>query len=314
MSVATVCVAHFDISNTLPGKAKRRPDMLVDLVRTRTADGIRLDGVLEAPSADAQPSTHPSLDAVICLSGVGSNFYGSALLEHVAGALRMDGITTLRVNTRGHDGVSTATTLGGARLQGAAYEIVDECRHDVTAWIEFLVTRRHQRVGLLGHSLGAIKALYAQAHQPHPAICRIVAISPPCLSHKRFLGGTQADPFRKSMTMAEGLIRDGTPQMLFQATFPFPLVISAATYLDKYGPDERYNFLSFSSRIEQPVLFVFGQLELQDGSSAFDGIVPDIESLQFRAGKPRITVVPDANHFYAGRQRELAEAIRSEWI
>ena len=246
---------------------------------------------------------------MICLSGVGSNFYGSVLIEHVADAVRNVGIVTLRVNTRGHDGVSIATTLGGGKLQGAAYEIVDDCRRDITAWIDFLAARGHPRIGLLGHSLGAVKSLYAQAHQPHAAVRRIVAISPPRLSHRRFLEGSHAPAFRQSMAMAEGLVREGTPQMLFQASFPFPLVISAATYLDKYGPEERYNFLNYAVQIGSPVLFVFGQIELQDEGSAFDGILPQIESWQFPAENPRIAAIPEANHFYAGKQRELANVV-----
>lgn len=281
--------------------------MLVDLVRTQTADGIRLDGALEKPSS---AEGHQSLDAAICLSGVGSNFYASTLIEHLAGVLRSQGIATLRVNTRGHDGVSTASTAkGGGQQQGAAYEIVDDCRHDIPAWVDYLMEQRYRRIGLLGHSLGAVKMLYAQAHQTHESVRRIIAISPPRLSYQRFLKGSQAASFRSSMRAAEQLVREQTPHMLFQATFPFPLVISAATFIDKYGPDERYNFLRFAPRIDCPLLFTFGEQELAEGSSAFADIIGDIDTLDWPNPGLITAVIPGANHFYAGRHQELAEAI-----
>jgi hypothetical protein len=98
--------------------------MLVELVHTKTADGLRLDGALQEATAPGTGS-HPA-DAVICLHGVAGNFYGSSLLESVAQMIVGRGTSVLRVNTRGHDGVSTASTDAGGRLQGAAYERVDE--------------------------------------------------------------------------------------------------------------------------------------------------------------------------------------------
>ena len=51
----------------------------------------------------------------------------------------------------------------GGRRQGAA-EIMDDCRHDLAAWLDWLRQRVGPHVGLLGHSLGAVKCLYASAH------------------------------------------------------------------------------------------------------------------------------------------------------
>ncbi len=127
--------------------------MWVELVQVRTSDGLRLDGAL-LPS-NQEPRATAIVDGVVCLHGVGSNFYGSNMMQHLATALSNCGLPVLRVNTRGHDGVSTAATERGGRLQGAAYEIVDECRHDVLAWVSFLQQRGYQRVALLGHSLAA---------------------------------------------------------------------------------------------------------------------------------------------------------------
>src|SRR5437870_1930615 len=134
--------------------------MLVDLVQTTTRDGMRLDGMLQMPSnASAWP-----VDGLCFVHGTGGNFYGSTLFDALAERCLQRGCAVLRVNTRGHDGISTAVTAKGGRRLGAAYEIVDDCRHDLAAWIDLLKARVGPRVGLIGHSLGAVKCLYAPAH------------------------------------------------------------------------------------------------------------------------------------------------------
>lgn len=285
---------------------------LIELVRTHTRDGLRLDGALQMPASEA--GSRHGFDAAILLSGVGSNFYGSSLMEFLAGRLAESGVAALRVNTRGHDGVSTASTPSGGKLQGAAYEIVDECRFDIAAWTDFLVDRGIPRVALIGHSLGAIKALYAQAHAPHAAVCYVAAISPPRLSNKDFRAGPQSAAFFESMATAEQLIGDNKPQMLFQASFPFPLVISAATYVDKYGPPSRYNILGFAARIECPLLFVYGTEELEHGGVAFAGLREAIAELNWPNGTPSVAVIPGANHLYVGCHNQLADELESHLL
>ena len=76
--------------------------------------------------------------------------------------------------------VSNAVTSKGGRRLGAAYEIVDDCRHDLLAWLDLLRERAGPRIALVGHSLGAVKTIYALAHEDVPLQCAI-AISPPRL-------------------------------------------------------------------------------------------------------------------------------------
>ncbi|MFP6658359.1 MAG: alpha/beta hydrolase [Pirellulales bacterium] len=278
----------------------------MELVKTQAADGIRLDGALQSPAGDGGPA---DLDATIFLSGVGGNFYSSSLIEHLANRFTRLGVTTLRVNTRGHDGISTASTPSGGQLLGAAYEIVDECRLDISAWIKFLCENNCSRIALIGHSLGAIKAIYSQAYEPHEAIRHVIAISPPRLSHQHFRQGPEADEFLDSLHTAEQLIAAGHSQKLFQATFPFPFAVSAATYLDKYGPPSRYNFLRFMNRITCPVFFIFGSDELDNGGAAFAGLAADIAQSSGSGPPPRCAVIPDANHLYVGCHEPLAEGV-----
>ncbi|OYV87869.1 MAG: hypothetical protein B7Z73_09455, partial [Planctomycetia bacterium 21-64-5] len=109
---------------------------MTELVETTTADGIRLHGALFLP--EGGPQTDVRRGAVLLLHGAGCNFYGSTLFAGLIPAMTRLGLAALSVNTRGHDAVSTATTPNGVRMLGAAFEMVDDCRHDVAAWIDWL--------------------------------------------------------------------------------------------------------------------------------------------------------------------------------
>src|SRR6185436_4552568 len=208
-------------------------------------------------------------DAAICLHGVGASFYTSSTLEAVAPALRKLGISVLLANTRGHDSLFTASVSMGRKRQGAAVEIVDECRFDVAGWCKFLLERGLSRILLIGHSLGAIKAIYSQAHEPQSQVVGVIAASPPRLSCQAFKNSLESAPFFESLLTAEQLIKAGRGDELFLAKFPFPLLISGASYIDKYGPAERYNILSFAHQLKVPALFTYGSKELESGGIAF---------------------------------------------
>jgi pimeloyl-ACP methyl ester carboxylesterase len=281
--------------------------MQVELVRTVTRDGLRLDGALAAPP-DPGPLTPDSPSAGILLHGVAGNFYTSSTFDAVIPALQQLGISTLSVNTRGHDSVFGAG-LGNIRCRfGAAYEIVDECRHDIAAWVEFLSSRGHERIVLIGHSLGAIKAIYAQAMDKLPPVAAVIAASPPRLSYSAFMNAPESSTFFESYSTADALTKSGRGEELFTSKFPFPLLITANAYIDKYGPAERYNILKFAEELPCPALFSYGSKELDQGGIAFAGLPEALLSLAGRSAR-QVVVIDGADHIYTGLGDRLAAAI-----
>lgn len=282
--------------------------MLVELVRTTTSDGLRLDGALRAANA-GQVRQQPT---VLVLHGVGGNFYSSSTFEPMLEQLHAAGYPTLTVNTRGHDSVFGAQ-LGNIRKRlGAAYEIVDDCRQDIAAWLKFLAARGVQRMILLGHSLGAIKAVYAQANDSHPSVVAVIAVSPPRLSYTAFMNAPERNVFFESMSIARDLSKEGAGDELFTAKFPFPLLITADSYIDKYGPAERYNLLEFTHLLPSPALFTYGTKELAQGGIAFAGMPEAINKLSAKALREVLTV-EGADHFYSGVQEALAARVTG-WL
>jgi len=285
--------------------------MLVDLVQVTTSDGLRLEGILE--SSDAHGSK-PPVDAWLCLHGTGSNFYSATLLGMLAPRLLNLGAAVLRVNTRGHDLVChIPSTSLGRRLYGAAFERVYESQNDLRAWVELLVARGFQRIGLLGHSLGAVKAVYTLAQNSAlPNVVGMVAISPPRLSHSHFLRSPRGEEFRQTIETAENYVQLGRPQELMEVRFPLPYLVSAGSYVDRYGREENYNVLRLIGTVPLPSLFAYGTREMQS-DAAFGGMPDALEVLRSPANSLQVAIIDGADHNYSGVQDALANRIDA-WL
>lgn len=286
--------------------------MLVELVKTTTRDGLRLDGAL-APPTDTRSETADSLpSAAILLHGVAGNFYSSSTFGPLIPKLQELGLAVLSINTRGHDSVFGSLAGNVRRRFGAAYETVDDCRLDIAAWIELLSSRGHERVVLIGHSLGAIKAIYAQAHEQWPQVAAVIAASPPRLSYAAFMNSEESSVFWESMSTAERMAAEGQGDELFTAKFPFPLLITASGYIDKYGPAERYNILRFAADLPCPTLFTYGSKELTHGGIAFADLPQTLLALP-KSERRSVVVIDGADHVYTGTSEMLGAAIAG-WL
>ncbi|MFO0865149.1 MAG: alpha/beta fold hydrolase [Gemmataceae bacterium] len=282
--------------------------MLVDLVSVTAPDGCVLHGALQRSDAPCSLA----LDAACLFHGTGSNFYGSSLLESVSQGLVDRGVPTVRGNTRGHDGISHSSfPRGGVRL-GAAFETVDDCRHDLKGWFDFLKREFGPRILIGGHSLGAVKSLYAVAHESGLEPTAILAISPPMLSYEKFCSSDLRDDFLESFRRAEELVASGQGNTLLEVRIPLPMLISAAGYVEKYGPDERYAFLRFLRLVRTPTFFLYGGNEIRS-NPAFTEVPQAIAERQTKQPNLGLHIIPEADHFYTGKRPAAWTAIDA-WL
>jgi len=279
-----------------------------ELVSTITADRVRLHGFL----MDAEPVTHDFADAAVISHGLAGNFYSSSLLLEMASRLNRIGIATVIGNSRGHDFLNWSLRSGRTDTLGAAVEDVDECRFDVGGWVQFLVRQGFRRILLVGHSLGAIKSLYAQAWQPESQVVGVVAISPTRLNSGQFLSSPRADEFRNTLAAAQAMVDAGEPDRLMQVGFPFPTWMSAIAYLNKYGHENRFDWFGFIDRVTVPVAIFFGQREL-DENPAFDGLESAMNSVMAQMPSIHRETIADADHFYVAHVDSLCERMEA-WI
>ena len=282
--------------------------MLGSLVNTFTEDKVRLDGFFceSEPGSDRQHG----IDAAVIVHGLSGNFYKSRLLKHIASELLANGIDIVLVNTRGHDFLNSTPRMGRTATIGAAVEIIDECKYDLHGWVDFLEKRGKKSVMLVGHSLGAIKSLYAQAHMPHKNVKRIAAFSATKLSFDSLLASSKGDRFKHWLTEAQNHVANGNGEHLLYVDFPFPTWMSANAYLKKYGDGDRHNWFKFMDRIEVPVLAAFGEIEMKQNPS-FVAMTNDLNSIT--QVNFSVQYVSNADHFYSACFSE-ASACLIDWL
>jgi pimeloyl-ACP methyl ester carboxylesterase len=231
--------------------------------------------------------------------GTGSNFYAPGVLETFAQQAQSAGIATLRINTRGHDGISSIPGNGKSVRGGATYENVAECRLDIQAWIEFLRNRGHSKIGLCGHSMGGVKSAYTLVRNSDSQVKALVLISSPRFHHQTMLNHPAATAFRDDFKTATQSLAAGRPEDLIKVTQPMALLTTAAGFLDKYGPSDHYDLAGLLPRVPCPVLYVLGT-KSPEQSIGFAGLPETLTKLSSEHRHINVSFVDGANTNYSG--------------
>jgi alpha/beta superfamily hydrolase len=277
--------------------------MLGRIVDTKTSDGIQLHGFYIAP---AQAS-----NAIwIIVHGVNGNFYSSTLLMHLAATAHEQGNAALLINTRGHDLASFGSTDMPARL-GSMYETIEDARLDLEAWLAWCRSEGYSRAGAMAHSLGAVKVGYVLAHGLS-GLESWIALSPPRLNTELLLNDpAKRDVFREQLQEAQSYCDAGKDNHIMRVRFPLPNWVSARTFADKYGSGDKYDYLAWRHQLPIPTLWLFGQLEVRDGSANFRDADQMLES---KLPKGHVVqVIDSADHSYRTTRDALRQQIAA-WL
>lgn len=274
--------------------------MHAELVSVTTPDGFRLDGAFFSNVSHAT-------SAVLCIHGATGNFYNPSFFETAVEEFTKRGIAVLRVNTRGHD-IAYPTPKG---YMGAAYELMDDARKDVTSWLDFLESRGIKKIGLWGHSLGAVKTIYCLARDADPRVAFAIASSPPRINYKNHAEAPdKGSEFIGNIAKAEAAIKAGRPWELMMVSTPLPGVFSAGCYRDKYGPEDNFDYWPLLDKIPVPFLITLGATEVgtyyDDLKSKGDAKVNQLERMSY-------IPVDGADHLYTGKYAELWKVVES-WL
>jgi len=252
------------------------------------------------------------VDVVIFHHGVGGNFYGPGMFDQYSDALLERGCAVLRVNNRGHDPISRAVVGAGAKQLGAAYEDMDDCKHDWEAWVDFARAAGYHRIGLWGHSLGATKSISYMATQRDPRVTCVVAGSPPRFSYTAYAALGSGEVFKQIASQAQQYIDSGHPETLIDTIMPIPLLVTAEVFIQKYGPEEKYDIVKHIPNVQCPLLVMVGTAEAQT-MMAFQGLPPLLEQLAEAMDQLTFATIPGADHAYT-HQRDYVWGVVSRWL
>ena len=281
--------------------------MNAKIVHTKTEDDVTLAGALFSTIAD----TPSNISALLFFHGDGGNFYNPLYLK-MGEMLSREGITFLSANRRGHD---TISSTGNPDVKGGyAFESVSQSPLDIQAWVNFLATMGHQNIAVGGHSGGAVRAIYAQSTSQFSNVKALIPVSPGEYNHKGIVE-LHGEKFKEFFSLAELSIANGNPEQLLQPGLPWGSMWAAASFVDCFNKDDRYQMSRHALAIQIPTLFIFGELETKIGDPQelpICGLARRTIEKHIGTHSPYLSLkmVDSANHGYAGRETDLYNAIQ----
>jgi hypothetical protein len=171
-------------------------------------------------------------------------------------------------------------------------------------------------VGLGAHSLGAVKAAYWLSEQRGGGVKRLIALSPPRLSTAILRQDEKrGEVFSRDLDQAKQFCESGKSDHVMRVRYPLPNWLSAATFLDKYGSEDRYDYFGWLEKISQQSLWVFGESEVRNGSGNFRDADLHLSLLfqQRSLYQQSVEVVPGGDHSYRGVRDLLWQTVES-WL
>ncbi len=279
--------------------------MVVELVSVKTDDGVVLDGAYFSAASGVE-RVGP-VDSLLLIHGSGGRFYSPAT-RTMAEDLSCQGYGCLALNTRGHDTVWFDADRG--TYEGNAYEILDASRHDIKAGLDYLNGLGFSSIGLLGHSMGAVKVTYYAAWELDERVSTVIPISPVRLSYTHFMGSAEAAEFRGCLERADEMEAEGRALDLMKVEFPIPQMFSAASYLDKHGPAERYNLVSLAPRVKVPLFAIAGSMETH---TRLAGMASDLSLSAVNSPRAEHLIIDGGNHSLQNRKHEASAAVLN-WL
>ena len=258
-------------------------------------DTIPLDGAWYEPDGGTVRG------AVLLFHGNTMNFYTGAP-RFLPPVLTGMGYACLAFNRRGHDILAIRNSRAA---EGAAFQTYAEAVRDNKLAAAWVADRGFPHPVVIGHSNGGMLAVRHVSE--HPETPAMVLLSAHC-------GGKNMLPLSSKAGLLaqdrlEEITRDAEERARRAAGRELMLLpgwwyaITAESFLDlRNCPD----ILELAPRIACPTLYVRGDKELRE-------LYPAEEFARRAKGACEVQVVPDCDHFYNGREQEIAARV-THWL
>jgi pimeloyl-ACP methyl ester carboxylesterase len=262
----------------------------VEQVALRTADGVRLDGLLYRAV-----TTRPA--ALVLVHGHGGNFY-SAYFPALAQAAATQGYDTLAVNMRDHD-------------SGPKRSSFIDNEADIAAAAAHLRNLGHKRLALLGQSMGTNRVLYYQAASGDPDIAATVLVSSPGDLFEWNVWQFGKEKAQATVDDALKLQAVGhEDQFMLVDLGPLGRALYTARYLlSQRGPERRSNPYQNVQRVTGRLLIVQGTADKLIAS----GIGQRLQQAAPPASKAELQYVDGADHGFSNHGPELIHRVLT-WL
>lgn len=258
-------------------------------------DTLSLEGAWYEPAGGA------AKNAALLFHGNTMNFYSGAP-RFLPPALAAMGLASLAFNRRGHDILAIRDSRAA---EGAAFQTYDEAIADNRYAAQWVAGRGFPNPVVIGHSNGGMLAVRHVAD--HPETRALVLLSAHCggkdmlpLSSKA--GLLAGERLEELTAQARAMVQAGKGRELMLLP-GWWYVTSAAGFLELANcPD----ILELAPKVRCPVLYLRGDKEPRE-------LYPAEEFARRCGGDCTVEIVPDCDHFYAGREPAIADRV-CRWL
>lgn len=258
-------------------------------------DTVALEGAWHEPEG-------PAVGAVLLLHGNTMNFFTGAP-RFLPPVLTRMGLGCLAFNRRGHDILGTRDSRAA---EGAAFQTYAEAIDDNRIAAAWLAARGLPEPVVIGHSNGGTLAVQHVAD--HPRTLALVLLSAHCGGREMVPRASRAgllaqERLHEITEQARQLVSMGRGRELMLLP-GWWYVTSAASFVDALEncPD----LLQLAPRIGCPALYLRGDREPRE-------LYPAEAFARRAAGRCDVEIVPDCDHFYAGREDAVSTIVCS-WL
>ena len=158
--------------------------------------------------------------------------------------------------------------------------------------------------------MGAVRVTYYAATETDHRVAAVIPVSPVRLSYSYYMASTDAAEFQSIVQQARKLEADGKANELSRVKVPLTQLFSAASYLDKHGPGERYNLINLAPKITIPMFVLAGSLETHTRLLDMAG---DLATAAVNSPEVRCVVIEGGSHTLGNRRQEAAAAVL-DWL
>lgn len=228
------------------------------------------------------------------------------------------GWSFLAVEHRGTGSITQFNTDKGVVNIGNAFEIFEDCIHDIQGWINFAKDLGYQRIWLQSHSLGPSKVAYYMKQVKSGVIEGLIWISPSDMV------GLVHDPIgikdhEKLLPEALELVKQGNPKQLLSNYLWESVILSAQSYLAFFGENAKDAIFNYGNpeliwdavnSISVPVIAITGTKD--DGIAAVmdaHEAMKLLENQLVNSPVKKTIVYENAEHSFEGFENKIVNDV-----
>lgn len=272
------------------------------IVQTKSPDGIYFKGLIsEAENAKG---------IIINIHGMSGSALDNAYYPIMHDKYVKAGWSFLACEHRGTGAITQFNTEDGELINlGNAFEIFEDCVHDIQGWVNFAKEQGYKNIWLQSHSLGPSKVAYFMFSTKSQDVNGLIWISPSDMI------GLVHDPegakdHARLLPEALKLISEGKPKQLLSNFLWGTNFMSAESYIHFFGDNAKDAIFNYGkpelgwevvNSIKVPVLAITGTKD--------DGIVPVmdaheamklLESQLINSPRKKTIIYENAEHSFDG--------------